>query len=132
MDRIAARNVPSILITFMLSAFAAFSISMVVNQLSQALHTSVSGVLVSVPLDFIGGGAIGGGVVLGRQSDRLGRRPMLMLAVLIFSVSLVAAAFISNIAELYALWFIIGIGVNSQNGISYPLLVETLRRSTGC
>ncbi|GGM70987.1 MFS transporter [Thermogymnomonas acidicola] len=129
MDRIAARNVPSILITFMLSAFAAFSISMVVNQLSQALHTSVSGVLVSVPLDFIGGAI--GGVVLGRQSDRLGRRPMLMLAVLIFSVSLVAAAFISNIAELYALWFIIGIGVNSQNGISYPLLVETLRRSTG-
>lgn len=55
----------------------------------------------------------------------------MVLAVSIFSISLVFASLINNIYELYVIWFIIGIGVNSQNGISYPLLVETMKKSTG-
>ena len=129
MDKKIIRNISAILITFMFSAFAVFSIALELTSLSSYLHVSVSAILVAVPLDFIGGAI--GSVLLGRRADRMGRKPMMILSVAVFSIGLLLASLIQNIYELYALWFVIGIGVNSQNGLSYPLLVETIKKSSG-
>ncbi len=129
MDSRMFRNVSGALVPFLLSAFSVFSLSMVIGQLSSYFHVPVSSILIAVPLDFIGGAA--GSIFIGRVSDRVGRRPMMMLSVLIFSLSLISASFMTDFYELLVIWFIMGIGVNSQNGISYPLLVETLKRTTG-
>jgi hypothetical protein len=59
MEKIVQHNIPSVLVTFMLSAFSAFSIANVVSQISSAFHVFISAVLVLVPLDFIGGAAEG-------------------------------------------------------------------------
>jgi hypothetical protein len=56
----------------MLSAYAVFSISMVVNQLSEALAASRPLVLWAIPIDFIGGAI--GGLLIGHLADRAGRR----------------------------------------------------------
>ncbi|MEM0121125.1 MAG: MFS transporter [Thermoprotei archaeon] len=126
---VVTRNILGILVSFMMSAFAVFSLSLVVVQLSSFLHVPISSILVAVPLDFIGGAL--GAILIGRLSDTLGRKPMMLFSVLVFSIALISAAFIKSLYELYIVWFIMGIGVNSQNGISYPLLVETLQKSTG-
>lgn len=129
MNHTVTRNVSGTVIPFMLSAFSVFSISMVVQSLSSAFHVPVSVILIAIPIDFIGGAV--GSIIIGRSADRIGRKPMMIISVLIFSISLILASFIRNLYELYVLWFAIGIGVNSQNGISYPIIVETLRKSTG-
>ncbi|MFP3265468.1 MAG: hypothetical protein RXO54_06510, partial [Acidilobus sp.] len=48
-----------VLIPFMLSAYAVFSISLAADQLSASLRVPKALVLVAIPVDFIGG-AIGG------------------------------------------------------------------------
>ncbi len=129
MDSYRVRNVAGTLVPFMLSAFSVFSISMVVSSLSSYLEVPISAILLSVPIDFIGGAI--GAIVIGHSSDRIGRKPMIIMSAVLFSTGMIAAAFMRSLYELYIIWFIIGIGVNSQNGISYPLLVETLKKSTG-
>ncbi len=129
MDSYKIRNLSGTLLPFMLSAFSVFSISMVVDSLSSYLDVPISAILLSIPIDFIGGAI--GAIVLGHGSDRIGRKPVMIISAVLFSTGMIAAAFMRSLYELYIIWFIIGIGVNSQNGISYPLLVETLRRSTG-
>ncbi|MGC8666217.1 MAG: MFS transporter [Conexivisphaera sp.] len=123
------RSLVGVLLPFMMSAYSAFSISMIVAQLARAFSTAVSTVLLAIPLDFIGGAL--GGVVMGYLADRYGRRPLMVASGAIFGAAVLAAAAAGNIWEIYAAWFVAGFGVNSQNGISYPVVVETLRRSTG-
>ncbi|MGC8694914.1 MAG: MFS transporter, partial [Conexivisphaera sp.] len=123
------RSLVGVLLPFMMSAYSAFSISMIVAQLARAFSTAVSTVLLAIPLDFIGGAL--GGVVMGYLADRYGRRPLMVASGAIFGAAVLAAAAAANIWEIYAAWFVAGFGVNSQNGISYPVVVETLRRSTG-
>lgn len=37
----------------------------------------------------------------------------------------------SNLWELYAVWFIAGFGVNSENGITYPIIAENWTKGRG-
>lgn len=118
-----------VLVPFMLSAYAVFSISLVVRQLSEYLLVPPSLILVAVLLSFIGGAA--GGVVMGYVADRLGRRPAIMISSLLFGASVLVASLTRFLWELYVLWFIVGVGVNSLNGVSYAVVVEVLRSSKG-
>ncbi|WP_148217209.1 MFS transporter [Acidilobus saccharovorans] len=118
-----------VLVPFMLSAYAVFSISLAVSQLSEYLSEPPSLVLVAVLLSFIGGAA--GGVMIGYVADRLGRRPAIMISSILFGASVLMASFMRALWELYALWFLVGVGVNSLNGVSYAVVVEVLRSSKG-
>jgi len=123
------RNVPGVMIPFLLSAFSVFSISMIVPQISSQFHVPISAVLLAIPIDFIGGAM--GGIVMGYMADRHGRRIVMVVSSLLFGIFTLLAAFSFSFYMIYACWFLIGFGVNAQNGISYPVLVETLRRSSG-
>ncbi|MFP3231894.1 MAG: MFS transporter, partial [Acidilobus sp.] len=98
-----------VLVPFMLSAYAVFSISMVVNQLSEALAASRPLVLWAIPIDFIGGAV--GGLLIGHLADRAGRRKALYLAGLTFSLAVLLASSIRELWQLYLAWFFVGFGV---------------------
>ena len=118
-----------VLVPFMLSAYSVFSLSLVLGQLARQFSVPASAVLAAIPIDFVGGAV--GGVLLGYMADRLGRRPALMLAVALFGLAVLAASAINSLWELYVLWFLVGVGVNSQNGVAYAVLVELLRSAKG-
>jgi MFS family permease len=118
-----------VMIPFLLSAYSVFSIIYVIPQLSSALGVSVSLISLAVTLSFIGGAL--GGVVIGVVADRWGRRIGLGLSILIFGLATLITSLITNIWELYLLWFLVGFGVNSENGISYAVIVEVWRSNQG-
>ncbi|MEM4778318.1 MAG: MFS transporter [Thermoplasmatales archaeon] len=129
MERWKILNLIGIMVPFALSSFSVFSISMIIEPLSRSLHVPVTSIFATIPIDFIGGAI--GGLLFGYIADKIGRKPIMIISVILFSVPLFLASISTNLIEIYVLWFIIGFGVNAQNGSSYPIVVETLQRSTG-
>lgn len=123
------RNIPGVMIPFLFSAFSVFSISMVVPQIAAQFNVPIFDVLLAVPIDFIGGAL--GGIIMGYVADREGRKIVMIISSIIFGIFTFLASFSNSLYMIYAIWFIIGFGVNSQNGISYPIIVETLKKSSG-
>ncbi len=111
-----------ILIPFLMSASCVFSIVYLFPDLAVAFHVSVSSLSLLVTLSFIGGAI--GGVLLGMVADAYGRRVGLLLSAAIFSLSTLAAGFAKSLWELYVLWFLVGFGVNAENGITYAVVTE--------
>jgi MFS transporter, AAHS family, 4-hydroxybenzoate transporter len=75
-----------------------------------------------------------GTAVLGTLGDRIGRRPMLIGCVLLFSLVTVAIAFVNSIPPLYALRFLGGLGLGGAMPNATALLAELTparRRSIG-
>ncbi|MDP8002596.1 MAG: MFS transporter [Caldisphaera sp.] len=122
-------NIIGILIPFMLSSYALFSISMVLKKLSSIFNVPLSIISLTFPIDFIGGAI--GGLILGRFADRIGRRSITIISTIMFSVSTLLASFSRSIIEIFILWFFVGVGVNAENGIAYALIIETLGSYTG-
>ena len=129
MERWKVLNLAGIMMPFALSSFSVFSLSMVIGQLSRSFHVPLSSIFAAIPIDFIGGAI--GGLLLGYVADRIGRKPVMLISVILFSVPLFLASISTSLIEIFVLWFIIGFGVNAQNGVSYPVVVETLHHSTG-
>ncbi|MBP1357309.1 MAG: MFS transporter, partial [Sulfolobus sp.] len=65
-----------------------------------------------------------GGVLMGIVGDFWGRRYALLLSILLFSLPIALNVVIQNVYLLYAIWFLIGFGVNGDNGLSYVYAVE--------
>ncbi|MGC9210119.1 MAG: MFS transporter [Acidilobus sp.] len=118
-----------VILPFTFSAASVFSLSFIVTQLSRAMRVSVPAVLWAVPIDFIGGAI--GGVLLGHLSDHVGRKPVLLASSVIFSLSVLLASFARGLWEVYLAWFFVGFGVNAENGVSYPFVVEYLSTFRG-
>jgi MFS transporter, AAHS family, 4-hydroxybenzoate transporter len=79
------------------------------------------------------GMAIGTGV-LGTLGDKIGRRPMLIACVLLFSVVTIAISFVNSIPPLYLLRFLGGVGLGGAMPNATALLAELTparRRSIG-
>ncbi|BCU70110.1 MFS transporter [Stygiolobus caldivivus] len=112
----------SVLIPFLLSAYAMYTISFVVPQLAHYLSTSISNVVFAITLSWIGGGI--GGFLFGRLADIIGRKKSLLISFFLFALPEILVYFVHNLLELYILWFVIGLGVNGENGISYVIVAE--------
>ncbi|QXJ28704.1 hypothetical protein J5U23_01573 [Saccharolobus shibatae B12] len=112
----------SVLIPFLLSAYVMYTISFVIIPLAHHLSTSVPNVVLAITLSWIGGGI--GGLVFGRLSDLIGRKKALLISFFLFSIPAILLYFVNNLLELYILWFIIGFGVNGENGVSYVIVAE--------
>lgn len=61
---------------------------------------------------------------IGVLSDRIERRKVLLIGVLIFAISLLAAVFIKNIEEMYSVLSLIGIGFIAIQITIYSILAE--------
>jgi len=118
-----------VLIPFLMSAFCVFSIVYLFPKLVIAFHTSVGSLSLLVTLSFIGGAV--GGVFLGMVADAYGRRVGLLLSTAIFSLFTLAAGFAKSLWELYVFWFLVGFGVNAENGITYAVVTENWRSKRG-
>ncbi|GGY41777.1 MFS transporter [Pseudoduganella albidiflava] len=71
-------------------------------------------------------GMLIGAFVFGRLADRIGRRPVLMAAVVIDAVCGVASAFAPDFTWLLALRFLTGIGVGGTLPVDYTMMAEFL------
>ncbi|MBB1623836.1 MFS transporter [Achromobacter sp. UMC71] len=71
-------------------------------------------------------GMLIGAFVFGRLADRIGRRPVLMMAVVIDACAGVASAFAPELSWLLLLRFITGIGVGGTLPVDYTMMAEFL------
>lgn len=71
-------------------------------------------------------GMLIGAFVFGRLADRIGRRPVLMMAVVIDAFAGVASAFAPEFAWLLVLRFVTGIGVGGTLPVDYTMMAEFL------
>jgi sugar porter (SP) family MFS transporter len=85
------------------------------------LSSFLQGVIVSVLLV----GAVTGAIAGGPLSDRLGRRPVVLLAAIIFAVGAIAAALAPNVLILIFARFILGLGVGLASLI-VPLYIAEI------
>lgn len=115
----------STLLLFLISAIAVYSIVPLIPSLSKELHTSITTLALVVSLGWIGGAI--GGLIMGALSDSYGRRISLFVSVLLFGIGTLISYFISNVYFLFVTWFIVGFGVNGENGISYAIVAESLK-----
>jgi SHS family lactate transporter-like MFS transporter len=67
-----------------------------------------------------------GALVFGRLADRFGRRPMLMLNVVLFSVFELSSAFAPNLAVLLVLRALFGFAMGGEWGIGSSLVMESI------
>lgn len=71
-------------------------------------------------------GMLVGAFVFGRMADRIGRRPVLMMAVIIDAACGVASAFAPELSWLIVLRFLTGIGVGGTLPVDYTMMAEFL------
>ena len=67
-----------------------------------------------------------GALIFGRLADRYGRRPVLMLDVVLFSLFELATAFSTSLAMLLALRFLFGVAMGGEWGIGASLAMESI------
>ncbi len=67
-----------------------------------------------------------GALLFGRLADRFGRRPILMLDVVLFSIFELATAFASSLTALLVLRFLFGIAMGGEWGIGASLAMESI------
>lgn len=67
-----------------------------------------------------------GAFAFGRLADRIGRRPVLMMAVLLDAICGVASAFAPSLEWLLVLRFLTGVGVGGTLPVDYTMMAEFL------
>lgn len=67
-----------------------------------------------------------GALLFGRLADRFGRRPILMLDVILFSVFEFATAFSTSLTMLLVLRFLFGVAMGGEWGIGASLAMESI------
>ncbi len=118
-----------VFIPFLMSAYCVFSIVYLFPEMAQAMHVSIGILTFAVTLSFIGGAI--GGVVLGMVADAYGRRMGLGISIVLFSLMTLITGFVRTPWELYITWFLVGFGVNPENGITYAVIAENWRGGRG-
>lgn len=73
-------------------------------------------------------GMLAGAFFFGRLADRIGRRPVLMMAVVIDALSGVASAFAPDLTWLLVLRLLTGMGVGGTLPVDYTMMAEFLPR----
>lgn len=112
-------GLPSLLTVFLLSATAVYSISFVLPKVVAEFGAAAA---FAVPLSWVGGAV--GGVALSVFGDAWSRRYALLASILLFTLPLGLNIRMMNLIELLAAWFLIGFGVNGDNGLSYVYATE--------
>jgi putative MFS transporter len=111
-------------LVWMADAMQVLSIGFSAPTIAKAFGIPVPQALQTGTLFFIG--MLVGAFVFGRLADRVGRRPVLLAAVVIDACFGVASAFAPDFTWLLALRFLTGIGVGGTLPVDYTMLAEFL------
>ncbi|MBM3094612.1 MFS transporter [Ensifer sp. T173] len=71
-------------------------------------------------------GMLVGAFVFGRLADRIGRRPVLFIAIIIDAIFGIASAFATDLTWLFAARFLTGLGVGGTLPVDYAMMAEFL------
>jgi SHS family lactate transporter-like MFS transporter len=108
-----------------LDAFDFFLLVFVIKDVAGEFGTVVSDVALAVTLTLALRPV--GAFIFGRLADRFGRRPILMLDVLLYSVLGFATAFAPNLTVFLALRALFGVAMGGEWGIGASLTMETVK-----
>jgi putative MFS transporter len=111
-------------LVWMADAMQVLSIGFSAPSIAKTFGITVPQALQSGTFFFIG--MLIGAFVFGRMADRIGRRPVLMIAVIIDACAGVASAFAPEFTWLLFLRFLTGIGVGGTLPLDYTMMAEFL------
>jgi len=111
-------------LVWMADAMQVLSIGFSAPSIAKTFGVTVPQALETGTLFFVG--MLVGAFVFGRLADRIGRRPVLMMAVVIDACFGVASAFAPDLTWLLALRFLTGIGVGGTLPVDYTMMAEFL------
>ena len=111
-------------LVWMADAMQVLSIGFSAPSIAKTFGLSMPQALQTGTLFFVG--MLIGAFVFGRLADRIGRRPVLMMAVVIDACFGVASAFAPDFTWLLALRFLTGIGVGGTLPVDYTMMAEFL------
>jgi putative MFS transporter len=111
-------------LVWMADAMQVLSIGFSAPSIAKTFGIAVPHALETGTLFFVG--MLVGAFVFGRLADRIGRRPVLMMAVLIDACFGVASAFAPDFTWLLVLRFLTGIGVGGTLPVDYTMMAEFL------
>src|SRR5258708_5765935 len=107
-----------------LDAFDFFLLVFVLKDIAQEFNTDITDVTFAILLTLALRPA--GAYLFGRAADRWGRRPILMVNVLLFSIIEFASGFSPNLTVLLVLRAIWGIGMGGEGGFGASLTMESI------
>jgi len=111
-------------LVWMADAMQVLAIGFSASSISKTFGITITQALQSGTLFFVG--MMIGAFVLGRMADRIGRRPVLMIAVVIDAICGIASAFAPEFTWLLVLRLLTGIGVGGTLPVDYTLMAEFL------
>jgi len=111
-------------LVWMADAMQVLSIGFSAPSIAQTFGVTVPQALQTGTLFFVG--MLVGAFAFGRLADRIGRRPVLIAAVLIDACFGVASAFAPDLAWLLAMRLLTGIGVGGTLPVDYTMMAEFL------
>jgi len=107
-----------------LDAFDYFLLTFVIVGVAQEFHVDKAHVTYGLFLTLAARPL--GALLFGRLADRYGRRPILMLDVILFSLFELATAFSTSLTMLLVLRFLFGIAMGGEWGIGASLAMESI------
>lgn len=109
---------------WMLDAFDYFLYTFVIVGIAREFHASRTEVTLGVFLTLAARPI--GALLFGRLADRFGRRPVLMVDVVLFSVFELATAFAPSVTTLLVSRFLFGVAMGGEWGIGASLAMESI------
>jgi SHS family lactate transporter-like MFS transporter len=113
---------------WMLDAFDYFILVFIVHAIAQDFGSSVTDVTLAILVTLAMRPV--GAFIFGWLADRYGRRPIMMIDVLLFSVLELASAFAPNLTTLIVLRALFGIAMGGEWGIGASLVLESVPVAT--
>jgi SHS family lactate transporter-like MFS transporter len=111
-----------------LDAFDFFIMVMVLGNVAADFHTKVSDVALASALTLFMRPV--GAFIFGYIADRFGRRPTLMIDIMLYSVLELASAFAPNLITLLVLRALFGIAMGGEWGVGSSLVMESIPPKT--
>ena len=107
-----------------LDAFDFFLLVFVLKDIAQEFHTDISNVTIAILLTLAMRPI--GAFIFGRAADRWGRRPTLMVDILLYSALEFASGFAPSLTVLIILRALYGIAMGGEWGVGASLTMETI------
>ena len=107
-----------------LDAFDFFLMVFILKDIAAEFHTPIPSVALAITLTLAMRPL--GALIFGRLADRFGRRPIMMINILCYSVLEMASGFAPNLATLIALRALFGIAMGGEWGVGSALTMESV------